>query len=109
MTARDRHQGLKRFGEALRQYRRERNASLTEVVKEARRLAPGLPLSTSSLSRLELGEGRAPDAELLEALSRVYKVPYETIVQVFVRDAYGIEWERGTHLPEDLVDAEPKN
>ena len=91
MRDQKRELGLKSFGKELRRMRAARGASLNQAATEARRLAPGLALSTSSLSRMELGQGRAPDARLLDALARAYDIPYETLVNSYVSHVFGLD------------------
>ncbi len=100
MREQKRELGLKSFGVELRQMRTARGVSLNQAATEARRLAPGLALSTSSLSRLELGQGRAPDARLLDTLARAYDVPYETMVNTYVCHVFGLDCSPITGLAE---------
>lgn len=83
------------LGDHLRRLRSQAGLGLAEAVVEVRRRAPRVHLSTSSLSRLERGEGRTPNGPLLKALADTYGARYHELVLQVVEKIYGVDPLRG--------------
>ena len=76
------------IGQYLVGLRRSQSWSQRQAVTIARRR--GLPVSLGSLRFLEQGKTKHPDRALLVAIATLYEVPFELLVQQFVRANYNV-------------------
>ena len=89
---------LKGFGDFLEKLRG--NRSLKQIEIDARKL--GLDLRKTTLQLYEKGRVASLSSQRLETISQVFKMPYELVVNEYVKDRYGVDL-LGTKLRPELV------